>query len=849
MICACVFGFVLTVVQESFFKSKEEEGYKTYGAWNAAVYNGNDAVEQFLKDNSEIKAYGKLEMIGTAVNLKNEQGIGIMDDTLISIGRITLEQGRLPEKDSEIAVERNVLSFLGENVEIGDTVDLEVSYNSDNGVVNENHSYVLTGIIEPWHQNWLSGKQQLPAILMASSDGLKQLCEPKTHYFFQYNEEYKEAETQITSLLNGDMTYIYNSLSYTTDKTIMEDFFEKGTVPLFAILLSMIVIFFALSNSSRNERYTYIVLRSMGAEVSWLMTFMMWKSAYICLCAIPTGVVVGGFSSFAINYLLCRLLGWKSYFVLNYKYLILEIIVLMLGLFIGNLYLLVSSLSLKATSSLTTDKGVFQKTRYPKTSGKRKLTVYNIVNRSDRYYIGQTIVRGLFSVVIIVVMIISSINFLNARESYISMKKNVEDRYILDIYDIENGLTSEEIEEIEEIDGISNVEVSHSLNAIQEPILIQWEGWKNSEYIRLLQKYGGDSFLENQESTENDCFELQSLSGAKEDNEKLFEWYQNALDEGELNKESFYAGEECVLFLMPFYLTRYGSLDTELYIVPVQPQDNQNSLGKIYRYSEESGQIKVGDYVTVRYMNHEKKIRVAGIVYREKDTWNTNIQDLVSGSGQIAVSDKFVSSLLEQDEERQYNHIEIIAEEGVDYNVVDQNVEDAVDKLMQNLSDDDYNFSNVRESSERIMSQYLQEMSWSVLLCSVLLLIYILIVYQTSLGKTENDRKRIGTLRSIGISQKRLKKIYSCKFLAEGLFIGGLGVVISFIIQLVQLKRDYGYATIGGLIETLVTNQASPVMLIIVYGVTVAGFVLIYLLAVCIPIYELMNSKISLKEN
>jgi hypothetical protein len=91
--------------------------------------------------------------------------IGSMSEEFIRRNNITVEQGSLPKRSDEIAVEWNTLLKINQGYNIGDTIEIIVK---DSGGYSKK-SYKLSGILTSYTSVWVYGNA-LPGVLMYSDE-------------------------------------------------------------------------------------------------------------------------------------------------------------------------------------------------------------------------------------------------------------------------------------------------------------------------------------------------------------------------------------------------------------------------------------------------------------------------------------------------------------------------------------------------------------------------------------------------------------------------------------------------------------------------------------------------------
>ena len=120
------FAVLNVSITGSLNRTREEQRYAMYGEWNVAVYS-QEPLTAALQD-KRIQSYGTAQVYGELLDDGETAltGIGTLDESLGRLGRLEVESGRFPTKDNEIAVEADVLSDLGYDYELGQTLTLRI---------------------------------------------------------------------------------------------------------------------------------------------------------------------------------------------------------------------------------------------------------------------------------------------------------------------------------------------------------------------------------------------------------------------------------------------------------------------------------------------------------------------------------------------------------------------------------------------------------------------------------------------------------------------------------------------------------------------------------------------------
>ena len=107
-------GISVVIYSDSREQTLEEQRKVSYGAWHAAVYHVGEK-ENTLKENAMVKTAATLTLAGTAADNSGMilGGIGAADATFLSMGNITLLDGRMPKKKMKSPSKLPVLSIWG----------------------------------------------------------------------------------------------------------------------------------------------------------------------------------------------------------------------------------------------------------------------------------------------------------------------------------------------------------------------------------------------------------------------------------------------------------------------------------------------------------------------------------------------------------------------------------------------------------------------------------------------------------------------------------------------------------------------------------------------------------------
>ncbi|MCD7752667.1 MAG: FtsX-like permease family protein [Lachnospiraceae bacterium] len=149
-----LFAVVMICYTGSIDATNGEYRLDTYGAWYGAIPSGQEGDEAWLLEQEWLSELGVSVSYGTVSYGTGRTGIGTVDETFLTIGRITMQDGSLPQSDDGIAMEADVLSGLGYDYTLGQEITLTVAVTMDDTVVYLEKSYTLCGIIREYTNLW-----------------------------------------------------------------------------------------------------------------------------------------------------------------------------------------------------------------------------------------------------------------------------------------------------------------------------------------------------------------------------------------------------------------------------------------------------------------------------------------------------------------------------------------------------------------------------------------------------------------------------------------------------------------------------------------------------------------------
>lgn len=833
-----VFGIVIFSFQGSLMKYQQEESFKKYGAWSGAVYGGTKEIETFLKNEKSVESLGTMRVFE---NFSISSGdisayVATVDQEMVKLGRMEMLKGALPKKNHEIVLDQQLLKRIAPDAKMGDQITIPILW-SDGTM--ENCQFVLSGIMNTWSKNWSRGSYPLPAAFVSDQQVFSKNSSQVNHYFFLTDEKEHYAVPDLDRLLkeNEDSTYIYNGRVYSPSTGADSEFFEKGSFIAMICAIGILVVFFLLSMVIKNIRYRITIMRNLGADVWDVYEIFMWEAFFIWRKAILLGVTIGLVSSGVMIGVMKHVLRWEIPFMIEWGYLLIVTGALSLTFFVGYFLITFSSVNKKIQTSYREDNSNVKVESFPKLKRIKPMTVFRLYKRNLVFYSKQSVLKIGISVIAVIVLNLSVIKFLDHYQRYQNIEMDYT--YTLDIYDMHQCLGEKEIERIKEIPGIISVDAKKTIYPQKGTISVSWDGWKDNEYINLIRKYSYSTSEENQARKESDCFELDSLIGLDTDNPELVEWYAGCIDEGKLDEQKFCDGEQCMLVLSPFFLEKTEMVDKKYEIRPLMDPEEYKSVSKVYEYQNGKNGIHPGDKITLDIDGKKYKLEVGGIITGVTGFAPGDVSS-VAGSGEVAVGKAFIDKVANLSE-TEYNEFHINSYANADHEETDWELTNLLTKFLGDSPENgNYYFGNSREFVKVATDIEMTGMLKAVFMIIITLLLLGFLFYHGTVGRIQNERRKIKILQFLGMTRKKIRRIYWIENMIEGVCAGLLGVIGAGVIQFEMWKRESGYTKFQAVMEAGMRKNPMNEHIVLIYALVFLLYLLIYLLLVMIPMKNVL---------
>ncbi|MGM9619299.1 MAG: FtsX-like permease family protein [Oscillospiraceae bacterium] len=777
----CVLAVAL---QGSLLASRQELRSRTYGAWSGAVYDTPPSVAGILERQEEVACIGRIDLAGEINGLP----AGSMDEGMLSLSRLQMLEGRLPEQSGEFAAEEYALARLGDPA-VGETVIVRWD-----GVERR---MTLTGIIRSWRQDWKTSGGVLPSVLVKTNAG----AEISATHIFWYAASQPFLDELYDALEAEGGTYVYNEYGQASPEQDSILGSEEILFPIAAVAL--LVTLYELCLQLPEKRYRAKVLSGLGASRWQLVQLSLRQTGWALLAALLPGVLLGTALTALGLWGAEHFLHWPAVVSVNGEYLADGLGVVTAVFAIGQTvasYLLAEQ---PLSASMRKESSVLGGRRLPKLRGVRTLGFWGRLRRRQTFHRGRSVLRAGISLLVIAAVSVSLVRFVSSYREYRYVSEHTLYSYYVHVYRLEDGLSEEEIQRLKDIPGVVEVAANRVLQypvfdmygLDREAFRIHSPLFVGNAYIAGIRQYGDAERRGTPYRAENDYLPVSSLLAVSTENTELLRKYEALLEEGTLDLESFHAGESCLLILAP-YMIDYREIDNaRLQLRSLSPGEEPPPGTAVYRYGDGENDLQSGDSVTVESpWGISADLEVAGVI-RSEDFY---IDDLEASNAFFAmvVSENLLPKLTTENVEDRCNDILIYSYRDADHEKTDWLVESALSEKypdLQNIGGETCHYQNNRLVFEDNRQYLLSEMFWSAACTAVILLLFTLLLFGGAMSELEERKKQMGIYQSLGMTERRLRWEYTAETAIDALLTGGVAFAGMMLWWTYRLWKQVGF--------------------------------------------------------
>jgi putative ABC transport system permease protein len=307
-----ILGIVMSVALISaiglFFYSMQvsqvQEAKNNYGAFHLMFNKTDESLVAKITSNPKVSKYGFVS-IGDEVKFSDKLTIGeiFATDKALELLPYRIKEGKFPEADKEIAVEKWVLSYLDKSAKVGDTIKFN------------NKEYKLAGILENSFQNQMDNK----GVLLAKSNNIDK---NKAVLVLEISEKtnLKSAIEELKSLAPSE-TVVENSLLIAMQgagnfREMLPIYIVVGIIIGIVVVATIAVIYNSFQISVVERIKQFGLLRAVGTTPKQIRRIVLREATILALIGVPLGLLIGILAMYSIT-LAFKIIGGDSVFVVR----------------------------------------------------------------------------------------------------------------------------------------------------------------------------------------------------------------------------------------------------------------------------------------------------------------------------------------------------------------------------------------------------------------------------------------------------------------------------------------------------------------------------------------------------
>ena len=286
------------IICNNWLKTNKAATIEYSGSFEGIYKRVNKDKLDIIKNNASIDQYGIYKAIGTSQYEDSNLGLIYADNTIKNMANIKFEDGTMPEKENEIAIESGYLNLLNNGAKIGDKIKL--SYESlSTGEIKEKE-FILSGILQT---SDISKAQKSYSAIISKSYFVSEEVDENTKYNVYINivkpkkltaDEVKESILSIAKNMGIEEYDVRINTDYINASNPDPQVIAGGIiVALIIILSSMLVIYSIFYVSVINKVHEYGKLSAVGATKRQIRKIILREGFILSCISIPLGIAIG----------------------------------------------------------------------------------------------------------------------------------------------------------------------------------------------------------------------------------------------------------------------------------------------------------------------------------------------------------------------------------------------------------------------------------------------------------------------------------------------------------------------------------------------------------------------------
>jgi len=301
--------------------TKKRQGY----SFHAVVLNYDESILKKIKYNPQIESFGLMSQGETVQVGEAAVQMNFADDNSLKFLKYSIIKGRLPSNDQEVAVDPWVLPYIKENIQIGDSFELNekkyklVGFLSDSTYTQENK----VGRLLTYKSKFSAGEGKI-LVGISSKANFNEVLEGLKTISGENNINISN------ELIQLEKPGYNNSIMATLIITIS-----------IVVIATIVVIYNAFQISVVERTRQFGLLRSIGATRKQIRQIVLREATFLAVIAIPIGIICSLIALASLQFTFSLLMENSkavSIFHVDWNILLISSIITLLSVIASSLY-------------------------------------------------------------------------------------------------------------------------------------------------------------------------------------------------------------------------------------------------------------------------------------------------------------------------------------------------------------------------------------------------------------------------------------------------------------------------------------------------------------------------------
>ncbi|WP_406652878.1 ABC transporter permease [Bacillus cereus] len=301
--------------------TKKRQGY----SFHAVVLNYDESILKKIKYNPQIESFGLMSQGETVQVGEGAVKINFADDNALEFLKYSIIKGRLPSNDQEVAVDPWVLPYIKENIQIGDSFEL-----------NEK-KYKLVGFLSDSTYTQANKVGRLLTYKSKFSAG-----EGKILVGISSKANFNEVLEGLKTISGENNINISNELIQLEKPGYNNSIMATLIITISIVVIATIVVIYNAFQISVVERTRQFgLLRSIGATRKQIRQIVLREATFLAVIAIPIGIICSLIALASLQFTFSLLMENSkavSIFYVDWNILLVSSIITLLSVIASSLY-------------------------------------------------------------------------------------------------------------------------------------------------------------------------------------------------------------------------------------------------------------------------------------------------------------------------------------------------------------------------------------------------------------------------------------------------------------------------------------------------------------------------------